>query len=218
MLKHLEVHTRPFDLDDVVVSTVKETKEAVFRCTPYDKKAIVAGRGSRIETEVKIENAIEDDIPILTRIGGGCSVFLDPGNLIVSAAFPAEGFLNIGPLFHHTVIWLCNGLKAIGIANLYPDGISDLVIDNRKVGGTCFYRTKGVAYFSASLLVNADLDLIDRYLEFPPRQPEYRQNRPHLDFVSNLNAFDNQLSPQRLSEHLSAVLDPEILVSLSPSE
>lgn len=211
MLDSLLTKTKSFETDDILVSHVKETGKPVAHISPFQKTVIVAGRGSRIHDEIDLSAAFQDNMPILKRKGGGCSVVLDPGNLIVSVAFPAKGFLNIGPLFQRTCDWLIKGLKTAGISNVYQDGISDIVINNQKVGGSCFYRTKGVAYFSASILVDADLTLINKYLRMPPRQPDYRQNRSHLDFVSNLTAFSPGIRTDRLALDLSQLLDPEDL-------
>ena len=40
--------------------------------------------------------------------------------------------------------------------------------------------------YHGTLLYNFDLSLIDTCLRMPPRQPNYRESRPHLDFVTNL--------------------------------
>jgi lipoate-protein ligase A len=37
-------------------------------------------------------------------------------------------------------------------------------------------------------LCSFDLSLIPRYLVHPPREPDYRKQRGHLDFVANVNA------------------------------
>ncbi len=137
-------------------------------------------------------------IPIFRRKGGGCSVFLDPGNLIVSVVFPAKGFLRIQTLFNRASQWLIEGLKK-GLKNanmttLYQDGISDIVINNKKVGGSCFHRAKGIAYFSTSILVSADQHLMQQYLQIPPREPEYRKGRSHTNFTTTLDIhFKNRL-------------------------
>mgnify|MGYP000753667588 CR=1 FL=1 len=47
---------------------------------------------------------------------------------------------------------------------VYRDGISDLVLGDRKVGGACIYRTRGLLFYSASLLV---APILGRYLDAP---------------------------------------------------
>ncbi len=138
-------------------------------------------------------------------------LFLDPGNLIVSTAFPAEGIGGIQALFNQCSQWLIQGFRDMGLAGIYQDGISDLVMENRKIGGACFYRAKGVAYYSAAVLVTPDLDLMAYYLAHPPREPDYRQGRHHKAFVSGLDAFVPGITVNRLALDLNAVLDASIL-------
>jgi lipoate-protein ligase A len=40
--------------------------------------------------------------------------------------------------------------------------------------------------FHGSFLLNFDLDLISKTLRSPVQQPDYRQNRAHQEFVTNL--------------------------------
>jgi lipoate-protein ligase A len=175
---------------------------------PFEQTAIVAGRGSDLEQEVNLSQARMDGIPIFRRLGGGCSVFLDPGNLIVSIAFPAKGFGGIQTLFNQSSQWLIQGFQNMGITGLYQDGISDLVLENKKIGGSCFYRTKGFAYYSAAILVKPDLDLMARYLPHPPREPEYRKGRSHKEFLSGLDAFWPGITVEMLARELVACMDP----------
>jgi lipoate-protein ligase A len=52
-------------------------------------------------------------------------------------------------------------------------------------------------------LINADLSLIDRYLKHPPREPDYRRGRSHLDFVMSVGTMEIDELVKRL-ERLSA--------------
>jgi lipoate---protein ligase len=87
----------------------------------------------------------------------------------------------------------------MGLTGIYQDGVSDLVLENRKVGGSSFYRSKGLAYYTASLLVSTDLDAMDRYLFHPPREPAYRRHRGHQTFVMRLDRAFPGLVPATLA-------------------
>jgi lipoate-protein ligase A len=206
-----QLNIQPWFFDDGMLTSVKENKTSDFICYPFIKKALVAGRGSRIPKEVRLESALADKIPVYRRAGGGCSVFLDEGSIIVSAAFMAPGFLNISENFNKSVHWLINGLKKTGLKDIYQDGISDLVINNKKFGGTCFQRSKGFASFSASILFSSSTELMERYLHHPPREPDYRQSRSHMEFTTNLNQFFTGFSTVDFSNLLSDNLKAEDL-------
>jgi lipoate-protein ligase A len=208
-----ELQVRDFDFDSDLIRTVTQTQNAQVSIYPFDHRAVVAGRGTDLEQEISLDRVLADNIPIYRRMGGGCSVFLDPGNLIVSMAFPAKGFGNVGTLFNQASQTLIQGLTDAGIEGVYQDGVSDLVIQDRKIGGSCFYRAKGLAYYSAALLVSPDLEGMDTYLSHPPREPEYRKGRSHAEFVIGLNGIIPHISIDRLNRNLLLYLDPGAFVN-----
>ncbi len=98
----------------------------------------------------------------------------------------------------------------MGLPGVSRQGVSDLTIGEKKIGGSCIYRTKGVLYYSTTLLVDHDPELVDRYLKHPPREPEYRQGRDHRHFMTSLAAEGFAPEPAawlaRLSDNLPARL------------
>jgi lipoate---protein ligase len=197
-----------FDRD--LLAKVQETGQPGVAVYPFVFPAVVAGRGSDLEREIRMPVCRDDQIPVFRRKGGGCAVFLDPGTLIVSIALPAQGFAGIQRLFN-----LCNnrviqGCASMGLTGICQDGVSDLVLENRKVGGTSFYRAKGLAYYTASLLVSTNLDAMDRYLFHPPREPDYRRHRVHKEFVMRLDQCFPGMSPADLSAGLGQHLTESV--------
>ncbi len=165
-----------------------------FRTYVFPTTAIVLGRGGKPELELNLDVCLNDGVPIIRRRGGGGTVVLDPGNVIVSAVAQAPGVGDIKLHFQRLLDWLRQGLIDAGVETVGFNGISDLVIDERKICGSSLYRPKNWLYFSASLMVNPDLSLIDRYLQHPPREPEYRAGRSHGDFLTTLaenSAFES---------------------------
>jgi hypothetical protein len=69
-------------------------------------------------------------------------------------------------------------------------------------------------------LIDPDLDLIDRYLLYPPREPDYRSGRSHRRFMGSLKALGlppgnadlayrlNIMLNLRLEELVDALQDP----------
>lgn len=211
MLDRLHPYIPPYPWDDHLIDSMEKDNSPKIHIYPFETAALVAGRGSQISKEIHLDSALSDGVPLYRREGGGCSVFLDPGNLIVSAVFPAPGFLNIGHHFNTCTQWLINGLKKTGLTHIYQDGISDIVLHHQKIGGTCFKRAKGLAYFSASILVSPDINLMEKYLKPPPRQPAYRQGRSHQNFVTSVNRFFNGISTLQFSDLLKSNLKLEAL-------
>jgi lipoate-protein ligase A len=194
-----------FDRD--LLDRLHQTGQPGISIYPFPFPAVVAGRGTCLETEIRLSDCATDKIPVYRRRGGGCAVFLDPGTLIVSMALPARGFAGIQGLFNRCNHHLIQGLAAFGLTGIYQDGISDLVLADRKVGGTSLYRSKNLAYYTASVVVSADLDAMHRYLKHPPREPAYRRHRDHREFVMRLDRAFPGLTPADLAaglnEHMS---------------
>lgn len=175
-----------YTVDDSLIRAT--SADAVRRVRVYrpSETIVVLGRGSRPEAEVDLEVCLREGVPLLRRRGGGCAVVLDPGNVVVSVATPGAGFGNVTRHLDRLSGWLADSLSNIGFGGLERRGISDLVLDDRKVSGSCLYRSKDLVYFSATILVDPDIALVERYLKHPPREPKYRRGRSHRDFVGTL--------------------------------
>lgn len=198
-----------YDLDDIMVEATRADGKPRLRIYPYDRVAVVLGRGSDAEAEVHLDAARAHGVPVLRRSGGGCSVVLDPGNVIVSLALPASGFGRNNAYFDAITQWLIQGLARIGIHGVVRDGVSDLVLGRRKVSGSCIRRFKDCLYFSATLLVRPDIDAVGRYLKHPPREPQHREGRDHSEFMGSLEGFPVSSDIRSFVKSLSEVLRVE---------
>lgn len=57
----------------------------------------------------------------------------------------------------------------------------------QKFSGNSQRRHKNYLLFHGTFLLDFDLSLVDEYLKFPSRQPDYRSSRAHGDFLVNLH-------------------------------
>lgn len=176
-----------FDFDEDILQAAAGTGRPMVKVYAWEGLALVLGRGSDPAREVRLEAVLADRVPLLRRRGGGCSVLLDPGNAVASLAFPLPGTGRITRAFDASLAWLVSGLERLGVQGIRKEGISDLALGDRKVGGTCLYRKSGLVYFSATLLVAPRVDLVERYLKHPPREPSWRRGRSHGDFMGDLS-------------------------------
>lgn len=194
-----------YTVDDHLIESFRQDQKARLHIYLPAQRCVVLGRGSKVHLEVNAQACKEDDMPLLRRRGGGCSVFLDEGNVIVSLVAPAQGFGRIGHYFRQISLWLIEGLAQVGLPSIRQEGISDLAIGDHKIGGSCLYREKDLLYYSTTLLVDPQLELMKRYLLHPPREPEYRQGRSHKDFVATLQT-NSIKTANDLKKELSQVL------------
>lgn len=77
-------------------------------------------------------------------------------------------------------------------------GHTDLAIAGRKFSGNAQRRKRTHLLFHGSILLNADLKLIEQVLPFPSLQPDYRQSRSHADFLTQFPAL-----PEQIKRHLT---------------
>jgi len=180
----LAVAPYPYD-DDLIEATRRDGRSRVRVYTLADP-IVVLGRGSDPDVELNVDAVRADGVPVYKRRGGGCSVVIDPGNVIVSASEALEGLAGFREAFRRRTEWLIEGLAASGVPGVRWDGISDLVLDDRKISGSCVYRSPGLVFYTATLLVEPNLDLVERYLAHPPREPEYRRGRDHRSFMGRI--------------------------------
>lgn len=205
----------PFSADDALIAEVEEHRRAVRRVYTLDGTVVVLGRGSSVEREIDEAACRRDGVAVLRRRGGGCAVLIDPGNVIVSAALPLEGIGGNRCHLDRLSDWLRDGLERLGAAGVERQGICDLVQAGRKISGACLYRARGLLYYSATLLVEARVELLGRYLRHPPREPDYRAGRRHEHFVGLLQ-LPRPLPAAAVAAALSAALAP--LPTAAPCE
>ncbi len=78
------------------------------------------------------------------------------------------------------------------------DGQSDLVLEGRKFSGNAQQRKRSHLLHHGTLLYDFDIARIGDYVKHPPRMPEYRRDRPHKEFVTNL-----PMSAERIKARLA---------------
>ena len=171
-----------YDFDEELIASVTDSAKLQIS---RPELSVVIGRGGK-DRELNRDVIEADKVPIYRRRGGGCAVVLDPGNLVVSLVAPMPGVGGVTTAFRKITDWMIDGLSKSGCPNITWDGTSDLVMNNKKIGGSCIWRTKGLVYYSTTLLVESDFGLIEKYLPHPPREPEYRKGRKHSDFLDRL--------------------------------
>jgi lipoate-protein ligase A len=187
--------------------------EAVFRVYEPESPRIVLGAGGVPERDVHVEAAAADGVPLLRRLGGGGTVLLSPGQLVLALVTEvASPFHNV-EYARRINSWIAEALTGLGVAEVADRGISDLAIGERKILGTSLYRRRRLLFYQASLLVDVDLRLFSRYLRYPHKVPDYRREREHQDFCTTLRQEGFVLPVASITAGLSALL-PERLKGL----
>jgi lipoate-protein ligase A len=150
---------------------------------------IVLGHSNRLNTEVNLSACTKDGIPILRRISGGGAVLQGPGCLNYSLILDcgAHRIRTVGDGFHYVLERHRGVIEKLAGVQARANGTSDLTISGRKFSGNAQYRKARFVLVHGTFLLDFDLPIIERYLRMPARQPAYRGQRSHLEFVANLN-------------------------------
>jgi lipoate-protein ligase A len=165
----------------------------------------VIGRGSKYSEEVDVSACEDAGISVFRRVSGGAAIVAGPGCLLyaVMLSLRLRPELQMVDVAHEFVMQeMVSALKPIA-PQLTHAGTCDLVIDDRKVSGNSLRVRREWLLYHGTLLLDMDLENIDRYLNHPPREPEYRQHRRHIDFVANIGC-SAEVASQRLQQQWQA--------------
>lgn len=176
-------------LDEVLLEQVDRDPElACLRFWHSPSNFVVLGRSNQVETEVEIDACRAAKIPVLRRTSGGGTVIVGPGCLCYSLVLPLNNDLRRMGVAEVTSQLMSR--TAAGLQSICPgaalSGTSDLVQGNWKFSGNAQRWLRQAFIHHGTLLFDFDLDLLQRCLKHPTREPAYRQARPHSSFVTNL--------------------------------
>lgn len=168
--------------------------------------AVVLGSSNKVEDAIHILAVKKAGLPVYRRPSGGQAVILSVNTLVISLVERRRRWEPVDQLFrayNRIVIRVLDSLKVRGIQEA---GFSDITINGKKICGSAMYQNREQIVFHAVLNVKESSDLIEKYLKYPERQPDYRSGRSHSDFVTSLfeqgffidfpvieNAFGRQL-------------------------
>ncbi len=202
MLHHHHLNT----LDQDLLERVRQGDPWAYRSWEPVQTVVVLGRGNKSAVEVYENHCQHDHVPIIRRRGGGGTVVLSPGILVVSIVKRVTHRYYFQEYFHQINTYLIEALQHLDITSLGQQGISDICLHDRKILGSSMYRSKDILFYSASLMVSNDVQLLDRYLRHPSREPDYRQGRVHLDFVTTICCEYPQFTLDDIQTTIDSVL------------
>jgi lipoate-protein ligase A len=181
-------------LDEALLECCSPSSE-VLRVWELPSPAVIVGRASRLAEEVNRQACDRAGIPILRRCSGGAAVLLGPGCLaysVVLATGHRPELAEVQRAHQFVLARIQQALEALGMA-VERSGTSDLTLDGRKFSGNSLRCRRDALLYHGTLLYQADLPQIAACLTLPPRQPDYRKQRSHLDFLTNLPATRDAL-------------------------
>lgn len=146
----------------------------------------VLGAAGKPEQDLLLDTLAADGVPWMKRRGGGGTVILGPGQVVLAAVTEVSSPYRNREYAAEINTWIVEALDGLGVRGVTPEGISDLAMGGRKIVGTSLYRTRLVLFYQASILVSNDTSLFTRYLAMPVKVPDYRRGRGHEDFCTTI--------------------------------
>ena len=165
---------------------LESEKELDFLVWQPDQKYLVLGRSNEAEKSLIAETVDADQVQVLKRPSGGEAVLLSPKMLIIALKYPLKKVAKPHGVFTIANDLIKTSLSELGIENITSRGISDICLGEQKILGSAIFKKPDSVFYHAVLNISEDVNLIERYLQHPKREPEYRKGRNHLAFVSSI--------------------------------
>ena len=187
-------------IDDQVIKNCKKP----FHIETFlpEKPLVVLGSSNKIEAEVDAKACEDDGIPVLKRYGGGGTVVLYKNSLVVSVGCWVRSIYDNDKYFrlmNHSVISCLNEINPD--VSFSQRGYSDIVVGEKKIAGTSLFRSRKYLLYQASVLIDLDINLVNRALKHPTKEPDYRLGRKHSEFLSDLKSYGYISGSESILEH-----------------
>jgi lipoate-protein ligase A len=160
----------------------------------------VLGRSSPASVEVDWQACRRDGVSVHRRTSGGQTVVVGPGCLMYSLVLPRTAPTEQGVTeIHQEVLGQLQAALTARVPGVRRAGVSDLAIAAtateplRKFSGNSLRLRRGWLLYHGTLLYNFPLERIAVWLGEPVRRPDYRGQRGHGEFVTNLALPRSQL-------------------------
>lgn len=179
----MAVIIRPYDLNDTALFS--GTGNGMLVWQPEDT-VIVLGQSNTTERSLITENVEADNIRVTKRPTGGEAVVLTRQMAVITVAREFREMTSSKDFFKVINGMMLDMLSDLGVNNYGTKGISDITIGNRKILGSSMHRRENRLVYHGVLNISEDPGIFERYLKHPGREPDYRLNRRHCEFVTSL--------------------------------
>ncbi|MEZ6095219.1 MAG: lipoate--protein ligase family protein [Pirellulaceae bacterium] len=178
-------------LDEALLETAEldTAEDEVLRLWEPTSPFVVLGRSSPAAREVNWEFCNQNNVPVVRRASGGQTVVAGPGCLMYAVILDLNRRpeLQMVDRAHSFVLGkIAEAVRSLGIA-CEVNGISDLTSDGKKFGGNSLRCRRRNLVYHGTILYDLSIEFIANCLKKPVREPEYRQNRPHRNFLAPIS-------------------------------
>ncbi len=168
--------------------------------------AVVLGQSNSLISSINQSSCIADGVLVMKRPSGGEAVLVSSNTIVISFCLIGVWLMPSRDAFALALQSMITSLARCGISQVQHKGISDLVLNGKKILGCAIYRRPGMLIYHAVLNVSESPTLIARYLKHPVREPDYRKQRSHSDFVTSLTLEGHQLDFEQFKTEFQSIL------------
>jgi len=191
----------PYNLTDAALFS--GTGEGLLVWQP-DDTYIVLGQSNTAEISLIAENVTADNITVTKRPTGGEAVVLTPRMAVITVAREFTEMTGSKEFFREVNTMITEALWDLGVRGLGAKGISDITVGNRKILGSSMHRREGRLVYHGVLNIGEKPVIFERYLRHPRREPDYRKNRTHSEFVTSLEKEGYRIEFEDLAEIINS--------------
>ena len=161
-----------------------------------NENTVVIGKNQNAFSECRTELLKEEGGKLARRLSGGGAVFHDLGNLNFTFIASTEN-LDV----RENIEVIKEACLRAGIETEIS-GRNDILADGKKFSGNAFYNSKGHSYHHGTILINADMEKLGRYLTPPKAKLETKGIKSVRSRVVNLSELSRGLTTDIMKEHL----------------
>lgn len=183
--------------DEALLDWCEETGgDEILRVWESPEYFVVVGYANKVDIEVNREKCLEKNVPIFRRCSGGGTVVQGPGCLNYSLVLKFSDNLSLQtiPQANRFIMERHRDLLRTYLGkSVEVQGHTDLAISGIKFSGNAQRRKKNFLLFHGTLLLQFNIPLITELLKMPSKQPDYRGNREHREFLTNLGCPETEM-------------------------
>lgn len=203
--------------DEALLESSEEGEAAdILRVWAPQSYFIVVGYSNKAAREIDLGACERLRIPVYRRFTGGGTVLQGPGcvnyTVVINNA-QSDLLTNILGAYEFVLQRHQRCLADLLSMKVEVRGGSDLAVVDRKVSGNAQHRKRGFTLVHGTFLLEFNLRLMEQVLPMPSKEPAYRRNRSHGDFLMNL-----PLAAESLKHGLREVWDAHAEFDTVPHE